>query len=47
MKIEQTYKQLWLVDDEGRKHNIAELLLKLIDKPKPKKKVTKKKVEDK
>ena len=33
MYIKKTFQQLWLYDDEGNKHNVAELLATLI-KPK-------------
>ncbi len=35
MRIEKTYKQWWLVDDNGNRHNVAELLISLVGKQKP------------
>lgn len=43
-KIERAYQNLWLVTDDGEKHDVAELLLTLV---KPKKKPEPKKDEPK
>lgn len=37
-KIERSYQQLWLVTEDGERHNVAELLATLVKpKAKPKK----------
>lgn len=36
MYIKKAYQQLWLIDDNGNEYNIAELLMQLVEKTKPK-----------